>query len=199
MKIRYRTLALIAAPVVLASACSADKAAPQVASLKSPSGSSSGSAGAASLSPKEAQLAYDKCMRAHGVNQPDADSAGGGSGGGSPIALSPATLKADQACEYVFGGGRQHGQGDQDARKTDLKMAACMRKNGITKWPDPLPTGQKAVTKPGETELADIGGTFVLPASIDLNSPKVKQALKTCQPGFGSGTAITATGSAEQP
>jgi hypothetical protein len=74
-----------------------------------------------------------------------------------------------------------------------------MRKNGITKWPDPLPTGQKAVTKPGETELADIGGTFVLPASIDINSPKVKQALKTCQPGFGSGTAITATGSAEQP
>ncbi|BBH16920.1 hypothetical protein Back2_12070 [Nocardioides baekrokdamisoli] len=187
MKLRHAGLALLAIPLALTSACSTGGSSPQVASLQSPGGSSTPSAS----TPGDQALAFAQCVRAHGGSAPDPGAEP--SSGGHLITMSPADLKANQACSSLLNTGQDSVKANEDARKADLQMAACMRKNGISNWPDPLPPGSSpARPADGGSVMTDLGGTFVLPPDIKMSSPRVQKAQSVCQPGM-TGHSFSAT------
>jgi hypothetical protein len=129
-----------------------------VVSLASPSGSPGGSAApAASVDPEEAMLAFQKCMKEHGVDIQVGvitSEAGGSTGSvqvGGPDAgteAQPATgafdpkamEEADKACRDLLPAGGMLGDPNatMDPGLADqmLKFARCMRDHGVD-FPDP--------------------------------------------------------------
>ena len=137
-------------------------------------------------------------MRSHGVpNFPDPNVAGGGfqvqvSGYHESVSIgpipgineqSPAFLAAISACQKLLPGGaaasgQQH---PSAAAMAQARTAAkCMRAHGVPNFPDPgtfMPS-----TPPANTALDNINGAvFLIPDSIDLQSPAVKQAATACK------------------
>ena len=125
------------------------------------------------------------CMRANGVpNFPDPRSAGASFA--IPTGTSPAApaFKAAQAkCQRLLAGGLSvpglttHPSAQTLAKL--LKIARCMRRHGVSGFPDP--TTAVPSTLGGLGEITDFDGAIlVFPSTINLESPAYKQALTAC-------------------
>lgn len=129
-------------------------------------------------------LQFSKCMRAHGVSSfPDPN----GSGGikipeGSAInPFSPGFKTAHSECAKLLPGG---GPGNQHPSAQAMAQARqtsqCMRKHGVTGFPDP--TLKPPSSPAGYSILEDRGGVVIaVPSTINPNSPAFVQAAKVCQ------------------
>jgi hypothetical protein len=179
--IRWRVLAAVAVlPAVLAIAgCGSS-------SKHNSSSSNDTSARAA------AGIRYSDCMRAHGVTDfPDPGGSGGVSLSGAGInPRSPAFQTAQTACAKLMpGGGPAAQNADTAATKRQFLAAAdCMRAHGISGFPDPT-TGVTLGEPHGPgTTVTQNGVSFVVPASIGIQSPAFEHAMSVCHlPGFGPG------------
>jgi hypothetical protein len=152
-------------------------------------GSSGNSVGAASggRSPASAQagIKFAACMRSHGVpNFPD-PSGGGGihiAAGSGINPFSPAFKAAQASCRKLLPGGgpgAQHSTA-QDIAQT-LKVSECMRRHGVTGFPDPTLTPPSNPNPSEYSILEDRGGVVLaVPSTINPGSPVFKQAAATC-------------------
>jgi len=140
-------------------------------------------------SSRDALIRYADCMRSHGVtNFPDPDSSGNisfsGSGSG-PDPQSPLFQAAEKTCAKLRPGGNPAATDSATAARLQqfLAAATCMRAHGIPDFPDPR-TGvalgrDSSHPVPGTTVTQD-GVSFVIPASINVQSPMFTHAASVC-------------------
>jgi hypothetical protein len=143
MKMRIGLIACFMLVTTTAACGSGGGAADKVASLSSPPPPSSQAGSGDSFQ------AYAKCMRDHGVDMPDAQSAPVGNGGteppgtggtaGGPGAGSPGAFQAaNAACSTLLGPGGPPPKPDAARLDKIRQQAKCMRDHGIDmKDPDP--------------------------------------------------------------
>jgi hypothetical protein len=139
----------------------------------SPSSAASGGSPNAAESAQSKQLAFARCMRAHGVTDyPDSGGPIQASPGSDLDPSNPTYRAARQRCQPLL--PRLHLSPAQAAQNLAdaLKFAKCMRKQGITKYPDPVPHGG------GSNALINLSG-------IDLNSPRFLAAQQACKHYLG--------------
>jgi hypothetical protein len=124
---------------------------------------------------REAELAFARCMREHGVDMPDpaADERGlRRIGPGSGVSESE-FREAEQACRKHLEGIEPPELSDEERaefRKAALEHARCMRKNGVPKFPDPT--------------FGEDGGAQVRIArgsGIDPDDPDFQKAQEACR------------------
>lgn len=134
-------------------------------------------------------LAFSRCMRAHGLtNFPDPNTRGGGinlqiSPGSGISPFSPTFKAAQAACHKLLpGGGPTSGHPSAQDKAQMLQISQCMRAHGITAFPDPTTSPPSSPTGSGAV-LGRNGEFFVLPKSIDEQSPAFKQAASACKFG----------------
>ncbi len=151
-------------------------------SSTSPTSTSASAAGAV-----ESGVAFSRCIRSHGVpNFPDPKVSGQTIRMGSPRTIpSPAFQSAAHSCQRLLPKGAPGPEASSpQAQARMLGVSACMRKHGISGFPDPStsppsnPAGNSAVIGSGGYYLA-------IPKSIDTNSPAFEQAAAACN--FGPG------------
>ncbi len=138
-------LAALALALTLTGCGSDDTQGSQVASGDTkPSTSASASTGAAELSRDEKSVKFTQCLRENGINVPDPEP-----GKGPMIKLDPSSGvtredmdKAMQACKEFNPQGEAGANPQQE--ENGRKFAACMRENGVEKFPDPKP-GQRGI------------------------------------------------------
>jgi len=132
-------------------------------------------------------LKYAECMRANGLpNFPDP-----GAGGGFEIPQgsgidpsSPAFKTAQAKCEKLTPGlalgSTTHPSAQWLAQM--VKAAQCMRRHGISGFPDPTTSiPSNPFPSGGGGVISDIeGAVFVFPASLDMQSPLFTQAANSC-------------------
>jgi len=151
-----RLFLLSLATVAIAAACTAQAAAPSVASLEDPAATSDPNASAspsAPTDPQDAFLAFAKCMRDHGIDMPDpevSDEGGGkfsvGFSGGGPGAGGADAEKfkeANEACQPLLEnaiGEDSRPELTPEQEQAMLDFARCMRDHGID-MPDPGENG----------------------------------------------------------
>jgi len=139
-----------------------------------------------------AGIKYSDCMRAHGVTDfPDPSSSGNISLSGAGInPRSPAFQAAQTTCAKLIPGGGPAVQNANTAatKRQFLAAADCMRAHGISDFPDPT-TGVTLGEPHGPgTTVTQNGVSFVVPASINIQSPAFEHATSVCHlPGFGAG------------
>jgi hypothetical protein len=184
----------------LAAGCGGSSHSPTAATVRAVTTSrlTAAAAGGAASSRATAQsasgsgpLAFAKCMRANGVpNFPDPN-AGGGGGARFPIPTgsnpaAPAFKAAQARCQRLIGGpvggplspGATTHPSAQTLAKL-LKIARCMRQNGVPQFPDPRTSVPSNAT--GYQEVTDFDGAILLfPSTINLQAPAYKQALTAC-------------------
>jgi hypothetical protein len=118
---------------------------------------------------------YADCMRSHGVpNFPDPSGGGGINIAGTGINPAAPSFKAAQAsCTKLLPGG---GPGAQQMVET----SQCMRRHGISGFPDPTTTPPSSPA--GYSSIEDDGGiVLAIPDTINESSPAFKQAAAACQ------------------
>ncbi len=188
--------AALAGLSLLASGCGGSKS-PSVANLGTTSSSAAGSAnatgGTASSGSPSSQtqlqkdlLKYAQCMRANGVPSfPDPSASGGFTLSGGKNPSSPAFKAAQAKCQRLIPGGGPPAFGSTthpsaQALAQMVKVAQCMRRHGISGFPDPttsIPSGPHA----GGGVIADRDGVIlVLPSSLDMQSPLFLKAAAAC-------------------
>ena len=146
----------------------------------------SASGSAQSSSNHTAFVNFSKCMRTHGVtNFPDPGAGGGiqlsSSSGINPF--SPAFKAAQSHCRKLLpGGGPPSGPPSAQAERQALETSECMRKHGISDFPDPT---LKAPSSPaGYSAIEDRGGVILaIPSTINPQSPAFQKASQACQFG----------------
>jgi hypothetical protein len=160
---RMRVAAVItvmAAAALLTAACGGSPS-----SSSSPSSTGTGGALSAYISQ---ELAFARCVRAHGIpNFPDPDSSGHFNKHElRQLGVSDARLRATgTACQNLLPAGQPPLTAQQ--QQDYLRAAACMRSHGIAGFPDPSFSG---------------GGVhFPIPSGIDPSSAQFYQARHTCQ------------------
>ena len=135
-----------------------------------------------------AGIEFSDCMRSHGVPGFPDPSAGGGihitpSAGIDP--QSPAFQSAQNACSTLMpGGGPGRGSAPESRKLAMLRLAECMRRHGLSTFPDPTATPP---SPGGGLGLAfGVPGSFIaVPRSL-LQSPAFNQAAAACSfPGAG--------------
>jgi hypothetical protein len=138
-------------------------------------------------------------MRSHGVpNFPDPGSSGRiripDNSGINPA--SPAFQAAQKACFGKLPGGGPGGGRNSEQRKQQLvTLAQCMRRHGITTFPDPT-SGPPPGGPPsgGGIAFGSPGAFIAVPMSM-IQSPGFRQAAAACGfPGFGKGKEAQAGG-----
>lgn len=148
------------------------------------SGSTSHSASAAGA--VDSGVAFSRCIRSHGVpNFPDPKVSGQAVRMGSPRTIqSPAFQSAAHACQRLLPKGPPGSEppsGQAQARM--LTVSACMRKHGISGFPDP---STSPPSNPGNSGILGDGGYYLtIPKSIDTSSPTFERAAAACN--FGPG------------
>jgi hypothetical protein len=193
----YFGVAMLAGLGLLASGCGGSRS-PSVASVATTTSSSAtpsanatgGPAGSGSaLNQTQLQqdaLKYARCMRANGVpNFPDPNAGGGflfqvGTG---VDPSSPAFQAARAKCQKLLpSGGIAAGSTTHPSARWlahMMKVAQCMRRHGISDFPDPTTTVPSLRGFVGV--ISDIeGAILVFPASLDTQSPLFKQAAAAC-------------------
>jgi hypothetical protein len=159
-------VAALATLAVLAAGCGGGSSSPGVAQVESGNSTTNSSAAGAK---SHSLTAFTKCMRSHGILLfPDPNSNGQISPSAGVHLSSPLFRKAQDACKsllpragtFTAGGARLSPQ--QQAQL--LRYAKCMRAHGLTKFPDPGPTG-----------------AGVEPDQFDPNSPQFKFAQQACR------------------
>jgi hypothetical protein len=123
-------------------------------------------------------LAYSRCMRAHGVrNWPDPEANGNGvfpKRTAQQLGVSSAQLEAAQrACQELLpNGGQPTAAALQQSWSDFLKFAQCMRRHGVSNWPDPTRYPQHP-----DRPYFDLQR-----AGIDPSSPRVTAKIDVCLP-----------------
>jgi hypothetical protein len=201
---RSGAVALAAAAAAIALAGCGGSKSPSVAKIatttsSSASGSTNTTGGTAgsgsppSLTQLQQQLlAYARCMRAKGVpNFPD-PSAGGGflfQQGSGVDPSAPAFKAAQAACQKLLpsGGGLAPGSTTHPTAQWlahMVKVAQCMRRHGISEFPDPrtsIPSNPFPTGSPGGVISNIEGVILIFPATIDMQSPAFTRAAAACQ------------------
>jgi hypothetical protein len=135
-----------------------------------------------------AGIKFADCMRSHGVPKFPDPSAGGGidissSSGINP--QSPAFQFAQNACSKLLpGGGPPRGSVSESQKLAMLRLAECMRKHGLSTFPDPTTTAPS----PGSGFGIAFGapGSFIAVPQSLIGSPAFNQAAAACNfPGAG--------------
>jgi hypothetical protein len=128
-------------------------------------------------------IKFADCMRSHGVpNFPDP-----GSGGGIQITSgsgvdpqSPSFQAAQTDCQKLLpGGGPGKGSGSEARRLHLVNLAECMRKHGLTTFPDPTAGAPTAPPSGGGLTLGSPSGSLSIPQSL-IQSPAFKQDAAAC-------------------
>jgi hypothetical protein len=150
------------------------------ASSTSPTGGTSTTASAASA--VESGVAFSRCIRSHGVpNFPDPKVSGHTVRMGSPSTVqSPAFQSAAHACQRLLPKGPPGTEASSpQAQARMLNVSACMRKHGISGFPDP--TTSPPSNSAGYSGIMGNGGYYLaIPKSLDTNSPAFEQAAAVC-------------------
>ena len=166
---RAGVLAVTAGLVLLTAACGGS---PSSSGGSSPAGSpSSTGAGGAVPASNSQELAFARCVRAHGIpNFPDPDSSGHFDKQVlRQLGVSDARLRAAQApCANLLPAGPAPLTPGQ--QQDYLRAAACMRSHGIANFPDPVFSG-------GSVHFSLPSN----PASVDTTSPQFTQARQICE------------------
>lgn len=171
--------------VVALTACSANAGGPSgVATLESAAPNTEASVEpSASLDPEAARLAFAECMRDHGVDMPDPETAAGPGGGafafGSEGGNRDEFQGALDACDHFLEqsvGERQ--EIDPEMQDRMLEFASCMREHGIP-MPDPNTDGGIRIQR------NDDGTVTNGDDQIDPSSPEFQEAQDACQPILG--------------
>lgn len=126
---------------------------------------------------ERAMLDFARCMRDNGVPSfPDPVAQPDGSFGFErPPRADPAALDAAlDSCQAELDAtgltfGSAPSPDDPEAGDALLGFSRCMRENGISEFPDPTPSG----------------GFHGLFDGVDLQSPRVQQAVQSCQSFLG--------------
>jgi hypothetical protein len=138
-----------------------------VASL-SGAGQATSTTNASSSYPRQAGLAFARCMRQHGMNMPDPKiDADERMNQQLPPGVSPDDPKfkaAQQACQKYLPNGGQPTKPNAQQLQQMLGFARCMRQHGIN-MPDPGPGGG-----------IDLAGS-----GVSSDSPKFQAAQQACQ------------------
>jgi hypothetical protein len=126
------------------------------------------------------ELKYTECMRAHGVpNFPDPSADGGFRIGAG---FDPSST-ASAACQKLVPGLGGPGSGpppSAQALAQMLQVSQCMRRHGISDFPDPRSSVPSV--RPGVGEISDIDGVIlVFPNTIDQQSPAFTSAAAACE------------------
>jgi hypothetical protein len=126
-----------------------------------------------------AGVKFADCMRSHGVpNFPDP-----GPSREMPISRSPAFQSALKSCQRLLGGDLASGPPSAQARARLLQIADCMRRHGLSQFPDPR-AGPPPSTLTGYSVILGMGGYMLaIPSAIDPRSPGFKQAAAACHFG----------------
>jgi hypothetical protein len=133
-----------------------------------------------------AGIKFAACMRANGVpNFPDPSGGGGINIPAGVNPRSPAFQSAQRSCfKLLPGGGPGGGQASESQKLQMLRMSQCMRRHGLTTFPDPVATPPE----PGAGFGLAFGrpGAFIaIPSSI-IHSPSFTTAARACGlPGAG--------------
>ena len=132
-------------------------------------------------------VAFSRCIRSHGVaNFNDPKVKGQTVRLGSPAVLqSPAFQSAMHSCQRLLPKGPPSSEPPSPrAQIRMLEVSDCMRKHGISGFPDPSTSPSSNSAANGE--IMGSGGYYlVIPASIDMNSPAFQRAAAACN--FGPG------------
>jgi hypothetical protein len=169
---------------------------PMIAACGSSSKPSSPRKSASTLA--SAGVKFSDCMRSQGVpNFPDPTGSGGhirfkmnGSSGSNPS--SPTFQAAQKTCGKLLPGGGFGSQKPSAATEKQMLAAAqCLRAHGVSGFPDPTtppPPGPGLV-------LVHNGVAFVIPSTINIQSPTFTKAAITCNQLWapGAGGAVGAT------
>ena len=138
------------------------------------------SSGSSSANSKwDALLAFSACMRRNGLPDfPDPQRTGGGTS--LPFDPSvPAFKDAQRTCRRLLpSGGNSSPQEQTQQLQEALDYAACMRENGVPRFPDPKASG-------GGIEWGELGARV----GVDPESPQFKAAEDACEdvaPGAGN-------------
>jgi len=150
-------------------------------SSPSPTGGASSSASAAGA--VESGVAFARCIRSHGVpNFPDPKVSGHAVRMGSASTLqSPAFQSAAHACQRLLPKGPPGPEASSpQAQARMLGVSACMRKHGISGFPDPSTSPPSSSA--GNSAMLGGGGYFLaIPKSIDTRSPAFERAAAACK------------------
>jgi hypothetical protein len=161
-RIRIRLLLALALAVA---ACGGGDKRGGVASLGDDQPTSTTSPGGSDST--QADLAYARCMRQHGINMPDPKTDANGRTEWGELPIDPDDPKfqaARQACRQYRANGGQAQRPSPQQQQEMLAFARCMRQHGIN-MPDPQPDGR-----------VDTSG-------VNPDDPKFKAAERAC-PGF---------------
>jgi hypothetical protein len=147
---------------------------------------SSRSAARAAAAP--APLRFSECMRANGVsNFPDPTPGGQFSVPSGDNPQSPAFRAAQARCQPILqAGGSLPGFGSRTDPTSHtltklLRIAVCMRRHGISQFPDPTTRVPSDPTSLGITQITDFDGAILLfPQSLNVQAPAYRQALTAC-------------------
>jgi hypothetical protein len=129
------------------------------------------SSGSSGRSRSQALLAFSACMRKNGVpNFPDPQRTG--SGTSLPFDPdAPGFENAQRTCRRLLPNGGNSSQQEQTEQLQEaLDYAACMRENGVPKFPDPRASG-------GGIEWGELGARV----GVDPESPQFKAAEDACE------------------
>lgn len=136
-------------------------------------------------------IKFADCMRTHGV--PDFPDPQGG-GGGIKINLgaglnpqSPAFQSAQKACfKLLPGGGPLHGHASEQQKLQMLHLSQCMRRHGLSDFPDPVAT--PPAPSSGFRVAFGAPGSVIAVSQSMFQSPGFQQAAAACGfPGAGHG------------
>jgi hypothetical protein len=178
------TVALFAA-ALLAAACSSSSSGPQVASLGGHHGSAAVSSRVTTAQSDQAMLDYARCMRAHGVNQPDPRHIPGHAGLSLVTSATPPPSRAATAACIHF---LQPVIQQKTAVMTPARIAAlasyarCMRSHDIAML-DP--------TSSGQLNLGTVPG---ISSDFGRNSPQFRGADAACRHLLPAGIHDDGTG-----
>jgi hypothetical protein len=149
-------------------------------SSTSPTGGASISASAASA--VESGVAFARCIRSHGVPSfADPKVTGQTVRMGSPRTIeSPVFQSAMHSCQRLLPKGPpSSGLPSSQAQARMLAVSACMRKHGISGFPDPSTSPPSSPA--GNSAIVGNGGYYLaIPKSIDTSSPAFERAAAAC-------------------
>jgi hypothetical protein len=166
--LRFSSLAALVVAILIAGCGGSNKP-----SSSAPTGSSKTGLGV------NAAYKFSDCMRSHGVSSfPDPQVSSQGAGVKIAVAItpaiagSPAFKSAQKRCSHLLpGGGPPSGSGQQaqspGQAEAYVAFAACMRKHGFPRFPDPNSQGQL-------TQAA------LLQAGINVQQPALRPTADSC-------------------
>jgi hypothetical protein len=130
-----------------------------------------GSGGGSNIPTAQKAVKFAECMRSHGVTRfPDPGGSGrltidGVANGSSLDVSSPAFKQALTACQRLEPAGFMGPKRSPGQQSAALRFAQCIRANGVTDFPDPLPDGPLVDTA-RIPSTAEPGGMSILHAAM---------------------------------